>query len=86
MPSVAPPLPDRVYVALHGERGEGASILGIFEDEDDAIAACLSVERCFAGAWTVDESAPPRLLWRNGCDVVEVQEHEIVPRPRDKRP
>lgn len=65
----------KVYIASRGERGEGSEILGVYSTYEAAQARALSEEAHFGdGRWS-----PRRLwsAWENGCDYVEVTEHEV---------
>lgn len=51
----------KVYIVLSGERGEGAEVLGVFANKEQACAAALEVHTCFAGGW-VRNGNPESLL------------------------
>lgn len=61
---------NRVYVAVRGEKGQGYSILGVFNERDSAVNTCLSQPAHFTGGWARTRDG----RWTNDCDYVEVLE------------
>jgi hypothetical protein len=59
-----------VYIALHGEYGEGGTIDGVYTDIDEAVASVLSKR-------TVGWSPVGENTWRHDCDRAWVEAHEV---------
>lgn len=73
-----------VFVVLVGEEGEGFIIKGVFGayGRKRALDYATKVQACFVDGWKVvedpsAENANVIYRARNGCDVVEVQRHEV---------
>ena len=62
-----------VYVVLSGESNEGASVVGIRREFEEAKILALIQPRNFRGPWK-DKGDN---LWTNGCDFVEIEEHQV---------
>lgn len=62
-----------VWLVTHGEYGEGKTTVSVWLRKDKAIKAALAQSTCFEGGWKPYGED----MWRNGCDVVTVEQFEV---------
>lgn len=63
-----------VHIVLHGERGVGGSVVGVYGSHKLAKEYALAQRCCFEGGWVPDGEN----VWRNGCDFVLIDSRELL--------
>jgi hypothetical protein len=63
----------KVYIAIHGEKCEGYSIVSVHATKEAATKAAKKMRTCFSGGWQLQEDGS----YENGCDFINVEEHEV---------
>ena len=73
----------KVWIVSRGEKHEGVSPRSVHRYKLSAVKAALAEKTHFPGGWVKDmdgytDARGIDERWVNGCDVVQVQRHEVV--------